>query len=204
MNLAKAAIYATIPFGVFSLGACTAPVQPPPPKPTACFWGDSVFAMSADDFQAVMGDAYNIVVTAKVGYGLSELSSYYEPAITAVYATTHCDVNVTDLGNNDLDPADPVQADPPSYINRFITDLGPAPLVWVTPPSTGPWEPDRIAAFDTDVRDAMSGHAGTVVQASTLGIEYGSDHVHPDDAGQRTLANAVDGLVNDLLSPPSP
>lgn len=108
----------------------------------------------------------------------------FGPELPKLVSTYQPDLVLVTLGANEIEIPDPAQR--AGAVQRLVKKLGDRPCVWILPPL---WKPD------TGLMQVIKDNAAPckVLDSSALvkDLPRGPDHIHPNQQGRETWAEAV-------------
>jgi hypothetical protein len=121
----------------------------------------------------------------------------FGPDLPKMVATYQPDLVLVTLGANELEIPDP--AGRAGAVQRLVKKLGDRPCVWILPPL---WKPD------TGLMQVIKDNAAPckVLDSSALvkDLPRGPDHIHPNQQGKETWAEAVFQWLKQARTPAGP
>jgi hypothetical protein len=203
-------------------GAAPPPAEPMAPAPSVATPAPlppvaTTTAPSPDDLPAgtkvlQVGDSFAAALGIELGKRLKaagvrtsleyKTASYvpnwaFGPDLPKMVSTYQPDLVLVTLGANEIEIPDPAQR--AGAVQRLVKKLGDRPCVWILPPL---WKPD------TGLMQVIKDNATPckVLDSTALvkDLPRGPDHIHPNQQGRETWAEAVFQWLKQARQPSGP
>jgi hypothetical protein len=179
------------------------PAAAPPVAPVELPVGTKVLQVG-DSFAAALGiELGKRLKAAGVRTSLEYKTASYVPTwafgpdLPKMVSTYQPDLVLVTLGANEIEIPDP--AGRAGAVQRLVKKLGDRPCVWILPPL---WKPD------TGLMQVIKDNATPckVLDSSALvkDLPRGPDHIHPNQQGRETWAEAVFQWLKQARTPAGP